>query len=62
MVDVDATALFLVDVDQNALFQSVDVHFTALFITPDFEQEGSFQKKMWADFINYKWLGGNIYS
>ena len=50
-VDVDATALFLVDVNQTTLFQpvdgrrssmsvkmstSVDVHFTALFITPKF--------------------------
>ena len=48
-VNVDDTALFLVDVDQTALFQSVDgqplstladmstsvvVHFTAFFITP----------------------------
>ena len=42
-IDVDATALFLVDVDQTALFQpfdgqrlstSIDVHFTALSSHP----------------------------
>ena len=40
IVNVNATALFLVDINQTALFQPVDVttsvnvHFTALFITP----------------------------
>ena len=34
LVDVDDTALFLVNVDQIALFQAVDVHLTALFIMP----------------------------
>ena len=45
MFDVDTTALFLVNIDQTAFFlpvdgrrssTSVDVHFTALFITPSF--------------------------
>ena len=45
-VDIHATALFFVDINQTALFQpvggqrsstSIDIHFTALFITPVFK-------------------------
>ena len=66
MVDVDHTALFLVDfdhpalfylvnIDATALFQpvdgrclstSVDVHFTALFITPNGKAITSTTKKI----------------